>query len=87
MKTEDIVTAWRLEHKDELNKTLEVLISIRDNLDEKSKDRIDAGRSIARMLGALAPEKEGEAKKKAPEMPKMKDELTAGLEEVLGRIQ
>ncbi len=87
MKPEDIVTAWRLEHKDELNKTLEVLIKIRDNLDEKSKDRIDAGRSIARMLGALAPEKEEAARKKAPEMPKMKDDLEEGLEAVLGRIQ
>ena len=86
MKQEDIVTAWRLEHKDELNKTLEVLISIRDNLDEKSKDRIDAGRSIARMLGALAPEKEEAAKKRAQESPKVKSDLEEQLEGVLARL-
>jgi len=75
-----------LEHKDELNKTLEVLISIRDNLDEKSKDRIDAGRSIARMLGALAPEKEEAAKKRAQESPKVKSDLEEQLEGVLARL-
>jgi len=83
---DDLVQSWRLEHKDELNKTLEVLIGIRDNLDEKAKDRIDAGRSIARMLGALAPEKES-AVKKSPDKPRMKTDMEDGLEAVLGRLQ
>lgn len=108
MRPEDIVTDWRIEHKDELNKTLAVLIDIRDGLTpllakngspilDKDGipvmvrycpgDIIDASRSIARMLGALSKEKEEAARKKAPEMPKMKDELAEGLEAVLGRIQ
>ena len=81
---DDIVQAWRNDHKDELNRTLEVLIGIRDNPEEKSRDRIDAGRSIARMLGALAPEREAAGTKKKEVI---KTATERGLEELLADIR
>ncbi len=83
-KRDDIVQSWRQDHKDELDRTLAVLISIRDDTNEKSKDRIDAGRSIARMLGSMAPEKE-EARPQAKDVTKTIAER--GLEELLAGIQ
>ena len=43
-----IVDEWRKQHLDELDKTLAVLISIRDDTGEESKNRIDASKAIAR---------------------------------------
>jgi len=86
VKKEDMVQSWRVSHKDELDKTLDVLIKIRDDESQAAKNRIDAGRAIARMLGALAPEKETEAKAKERSAPKLKDELEQGLEEVLAKL-
>jgi hypothetical protein len=85
MKPDALVAKWRADHKDELDKTLNVLISLRDDVNESAKNRIDAGRSIARMLGSLAPERE-EDKKAAPVKPVIKSKVEDDLEELLARI-
>ena len=66
--------AWRARHFGELDKTLEILKTIRDNPDSKDKDRVDAAKSIARILDAMSPEKID----KGPAKPKneKKHELT-----------
>jgi hypothetical protein len=85
VKSEALVNQWRADHKDELDKTLNVLIGIRDDLNESAKNRIDAGRSIARMLGSMAPERE-EDKKAAPVKPVIKSAVEEGLEELLAKF-
>jgi hypothetical protein len=85
MKSEALVNRWRADHKDELDKTLNVLIGIRDDIEQKAKDRIDAGRSIARMLGSMAPERE-EDKKAAPVKPSIKSAVEEGLEQLLAKL-
>ena len=55
--------AWRESHFAELGKTLEVLKSIRDDPEASSKDRIEASKSIGRMLSAMSPSRGGEIKK------------------------
>jgi hypothetical protein len=85
VKSEALVNQWRADHKDELDKTLNVLIGIRDDINQKAKDRIDAGRSIARMLGSMTPERE-EDKKAAPVKPVIKSKVEDDLEELLARI-
>lgn len=47
-----LVDDFRKEHRDELERSLAVLISIRDG-DGKDKDRIDAAVAIAKLLGAV----------------------------------
>lgn len=66
--------AWRASHFDELEKTLAVLVSIRDSAAlvpvrcpkckamielaiVSAKDKIEAGKGIARLLSGLSPEK------------------------------
>jgi hypothetical protein len=85
LKSETLVAQWRADHKDELDKTLNVLIGIRDDIEQKAKDRIDAGRSIARMLGSMTPERE-EDKKAAPVKPAIKSATEAGLEELIAKL-
>jgi hypothetical protein len=85
MKPDALVAKWRADHKDELDKTLNVLISLRDDVNESAKNRIDAGRSIARMLGSMTPERE-EDKKAAPVKPVIKSKVEDDLEELLARI-
>jgi len=81
-KQNDIAQEWRLAHKDELDKTLAVLISIRDDEGETAKSRIDAGRAIARMLGAMSPEKE-EVK---PKEKTMRTATERGLDELFDKM-
>ena len=53
-KDEDEALAeWRRRHWDELDKSLHVLISIRDGA-TMPKDRIEAVKGITRMMGALS---------------------------------
>ncbi len=51
---DEAVAAWRKAHIDELQKTLDVFIGIRDDGEVAEKDRINAGLGIARLLGAVA---------------------------------
>jgi hypothetical protein len=51
------LTEWRLTHFAELEATLSVLKSIRDNPEAKDKDRTEACKGIGRLLSAMSPEK------------------------------
>jgi len=68
-KAEDLA-AWRKEHFKELEECLKVAKAIRDNSEAKDRDRIDAIKSIARMLAALAPERMAVPKTNAGEESK-----------------
>lgn len=86
MGKNDLVDEWRKEHRDELDRTLAVLISIRDDPDEKSKDRVDASKAIARMLGGLAPDKVIAGDKMTAARPDMDIALKAELEKYLDAV-
>ena len=49
--------AWRASHFDELEATLNVLKSIRDDSDASNKDRVEASKSIGRLLAVMSPDK------------------------------
>ena len=51
------LSAWRATHLDELEITLKVFKEIRDNPKALHKDRLEAGKSIGRLLAAMAPER------------------------------
>lgn len=51
------LAAWRKANFKEIQKCLEVARAIRDDAEASNKDRIEAIKSIARMLAALAPER------------------------------
>lgn len=54
IEKDEAISTWRKAHVDELDKTLGVMKSIRDDPEAKDKDKIDAGLAIARLLGAVA---------------------------------
>jgi hypothetical protein len=56
-KKDDGLTEWRQSHFAELEATLSVLKSIRDNTGAKDKDRTEACKGIGRLLSAMSPEK------------------------------
>lgn len=61
---------WRQKHFAEMKTNLEIAKEIRDDSTAKAKDRIDAIKTISRMLGTLAPEKiEKRADKPKKESP------------------
>lgn len=82
MKQDDLAQEWRRAHKDELDRTLAVLIGIRDDAKQTAKSRIDAGRAIARMLGAMSPEKEDTT----PKEKVMKSATERGLDDLLAGL-
>jgi hypothetical protein len=53
----DNLAEWRKVNFSETQKCLDVAISIRDNTDCGDKERIEAVKVIARLLGSLAPER------------------------------
>ena len=53
----ETLAEWRREHFSEMDRNLTINIQIRDDPEQKAKDRIDASKTISRMLGTLAPEK------------------------------
>ena len=79
---------WRQAHFKEMKTNMEVAIQIRDDREAKVKDRIDAIKTIARMLGTLAPEKiekkEAPSKKESPFTPAEEERLNARLKATLG---
>jgi hypothetical protein len=56
-KKSETLVEWRKANFDETQKCLDVAISIRDNEDCGDKERIEAVKVIARLLGSLAPER------------------------------
>jgi hypothetical protein len=86
----DILTDWRQANVGELDKTLEVWKTVRDDPDSSDKDRIEAGKAIARLLGAMSPEST-KAGEKAVEVsgivtPMHKPEVEAELQELLAGL-
>ena len=53
------LAAWREDHFGELEETLAVLKGIRDDPEASHKDRIEASKSISRMLSAMSPSRAG----------------------------
>jgi CO dehydrogenase/acetyl-CoA synthase delta subunit len=51
------LTEWRRSHFSELEATLNVFKSIRDDPEAKDKDRIEAAKGVGRLLSAMSPEK------------------------------
>jgi len=51
------LAAWRDSHFAELESTLKVLNGIRDDSEASHKDRIEASKSIGRLLSAMSPAK------------------------------
>jgi hypothetical protein len=91
-KRRDIVADWREKHLHELDKTLEVWKSVRDDPDSSYKDRIEAGKAIARLLGAMSPESPKAADKAVSESgaivtPQHKPEVEAELQALLASIR
>ena len=58
------LVAWRQHHFAELESTLKVLKEIRDDPEASHKDRIEASKSIGRLLSAMSPSKAGTEKPK-----------------------
>ncbi|MEE9510425.1 MAG: hypothetical protein V3V81_08025 [Candidatus Bathyarchaeia archaeon] len=82
---EQALVEFRRRHFDEMEKNLEVAKSIRDNVKEAAKNRIEAGKLISRMLGTLAPEKadtKGRIQVQSKK-PKLKDKHRATLDKIL----
>ena len=48
---------WRASHFAELEATLTVLKSIRDDPEASNKDRVEASKSIGRLLAVMSPDK------------------------------
>jgi len=84
----ETLAEWRRKHFKEMDRNLEINIQIRDDPNEKAKDRIDASKTISRMLGTLAPEKiekkEAAVKKESPFTAAETRKLNARLKETLG---
>lgn len=84
----ETLAEWRKKHFKQMDRNLEINIQIRDDPNEKAKDRIDASKTISRMLGTLAPEKiekkEAPIKKESPFTAADTKKLNARLKATLG---
>ena len=80
---------WRQKHFEQMKTNMKVAIEIRDDSTAKAKDRIDAIKTIARMLGTLAPEKiekkEAQKTKESPFTPAEEKKIKAKITSVLGQ--
>jgi hypothetical protein len=90
-KRRDIVADFRQAHVEELEKTLKVLVSIRDDTDAGDKERTEAGKSILRLLGAMSPEstKAGDKPMESGGIvqPHHKPEVEAELQDLLANLK
>ena len=84
----EAIAEWRRKHFKEMETNITIAIDIRDDTDQKAKDRIDAIKTISRMLGTLAPEKiekkEVAKKEESPLTDKDNKKLNTLLKEALG---
>ena len=90
-KRRDILSDWREKNIAELDKTLAVWITVRDDPSSSDKDRIEAGKAVARLLGAMSPEST-RAGDKVVEIggmvqPHHKPEVEAELQELLANLK
>lgn len=70
------IQEFREEHLGELKKSMEAAIAIRDDPDSTARDKNEAIKIIARLLGALTPEKVD-----SPKMAESKDRIVLSAEE------
>ena len=84
----EVLKSWREKHWKELDVTMKVLKSIRDDDEANNKDRIEAGKAISRMLGVLAAEKVDTSKTGGIAMikPALKSKHMDELEELLANL-
>jgi hypothetical protein len=87
----DIVSEWREKNLEELDRNLSTWKSIRDDPDASDRDRIEAGKAIARQMGALAPDAAqkqptGERVYPGGHEPKLKPAHAAELEAILNGL-
>jgi len=81
------LAAWRATHFKELEESLKVAMSIRDDPDAGAKNRIEAVKIIARMLDGLKPEKEDTRPKfQAAGKAALDPEHEARLIKILGKL-
>jgi hypothetical protein len=90
-KKRDIISDWRTANIGELDKTLEVWKTVRDDPSCSDKDRIEAGKAIARLLGAMSPDSAKAGEKTVTESgaiatPNHKPEVEAELQKLLDSI-
>jgi hypothetical protein len=83
------LSAWRKSHWDELDATLGVLKGIRDDPEASNKDRVEASKSIGRLLAVMSPERvaaTAEEKDSAKVSARKKPELSPALKARLASI-
>jgi len=85
----EALAEFRKKHLPQLEKTIQVWIEIRDDEEAKDKDRLEAGKNIARLLAAMQvdkiPAKQSgaiESKEFTARKPKLKPELQEKLEQI-----
>lgn len=83
-KKNPTLTKFREKYMGELEACIQVAISIRDNPESKDKDRVDAIKTVSRLLGALAPEKV--TQKAETVTPRKERELSKEEKEELKRL-
>ncbi len=84
----DIISDWREKNIAELDENLRVWKSIRDDNQSSDKDRIEAAKSIARQLGAMAPDAAAQKAGLSADtsQPKHKDAKRTELEDLLDSL-
>lgn len=90
-KRRDLISEWRAQNLAELDKTMRVWVTVRDDPDSSDKDRIEAGKAIARLLGAMSPESTRAGEKVVESggivQPHHKPEVEKELQELLANLK
>jgi hypothetical protein len=83
------LAGWRDSHFAELEATLNVFKGIRDDPEASDKDRIEAGKSIGRMLSAMTPSRAAATPENTTinKQTLQKPELSPQLKEQLTRLR
>jgi len=70
----EVLEQFRKKHLPQLEKTIQVWIEIRDDDEASDRDRLEAGKNIARLLAAMQVDKISAKKSETP--PEKKAKLT-----------
>ena len=84
------IASWRKSHFKELEKSMQVAISIRDSEATSigaQKNKIEAIKVIGRLLGALQPEKVSDSRTKEEKLDTLRPTMSAELKEKLARLK
>ena len=85
--TKQAIDAFRKKHIKELETNMAVAVSIRDDVEASPRDRNEAIKTISRMLGALQPDRQVQARKEdaVPKLTKDdQEDIKKHIKEVLG---